>query len=241
MPNLQFATLILASALAGFMSASVLLAPLSSAPVSILLTPSQHTLPIDSTFTIDIVVGATTPVNVFKGVMHFDTSRLHIERIDYNTSIADLWAEEPWYSNGDGTLSFIGGTTHPGGFTGTGSLITVTFKTQGVGPAPISLEEVRVLKHDGLGTDVPIPQPIDTLFTVAPEQLEAQSVPTVHNEAPAVTVLPRGKSTDLNGDGKQTIADVSIFMRDLSTQNQRSDFNGDSLVSAKDLSILLQK
>jgi hypothetical protein len=57
----------------------------------------------------------------------------------------------------------------------------------------------------------------------------------------SVTILPAGITTDLNSDGFHTIADVSIFMRHLSTQNTRSDFNGDGIVSAKDLSIILNQ
>ena len=46
------------------------------------------------------------------------------------------------------------------------------------------------------------------------------------------------QSPDLNDDGAQTIADVSIFMRHLATQNFRSDFNNDGVVNLVDASIL---
>jgi hypothetical protein len=60
-------------------------------------------------------------------------------------------------------------------------------------------------------------------------------------KGPTVSVLPTVPQTDLNNDGEQTIADVSIFMTDLITQNDRSDFNQDGTVDLKDLSILNTK
>lgn len=194
---------------------------------------------IGDTFMVDIVVSSETPVNVFKGEVHFDPAVLRIESIDYNTSIADLWAEQPWYENGAGTLSFIGGTTHRGGFIGTGDLITITFKTLHEGPATINIENVRILKHDGLGTDVAVAQPIDAIFTIGEEELAGQTVLQKSILGPTLQVVTEQPTTDLNGDGKQSLADISIFMLDLASQNSRSDFNGDTKISTADLSIIL--
>jgi Dockerin type I domain len=235
----QFGRLMVASAIAGFISVSVLMASLSGSLTRMNVNPTHGTTTLDATFIVTIDVDAEIPVNVFKGLMRFDATRLAIEKIDYNTSIADLWAEEPWYSNGDGTLSFIGGTTKEGGFKGNGSLITVTFKSIASGEATILLEDVRILQHDGLGTDALVAAPIDAIFNVAPEILDAQTINTDVGSENDVTILKLGQTTDLNGDGIQNIIDISIFMRHLSSQNTRSDFNGDGIVTTKDLSIIL--
>lgn len=237
----QFGRLMVAGVIAGVVSASVLLASLSGSPSSMFVQPLHGTTTSGETFLVTIDVAATVPVNVFKGLMRFDASKLHIEKIDYNTSIADLWAEEPWYSNGDGTLSFIGGTTRPGGFQGEGSLISITFKSIAPGAATIRLENVRILQHDGLGTDARVAPPIDALFTVAPEVLDAQTVKTEISTDNDITILRVGQTTDLNSDGVQNIIDISIFMRHLTSQNTRSDFNGDGIVTTKDLSIILNQ
>ena len=83
-----------------------------------------------------------------------------------------MWAEKPWYENGAGTIKFIGGTTRKGGFFGTGSLITITFRAHGTGDAVVRVRDARILAHDGLGTDVPLGEPIDSLFSVALDALD---------------------------------------------------------------------
>jgi Cohesin domain len=242
--NIPLARLLTAAAIAGIIGVSGYLLGsdvITEEPVSVHLEPTHGTLAIGETFSVRIMIESHIPVNVFKGLLTFDPTKLTVTNIDYNTSIANLWAEEPWYSNGAGTVNFTGGTTLSGGFTGEGSLITITFTAKQAGDAHVLMSEMRVLKHDGLGTDVPLPTPIDALFAVAPETLHEQTLLASPLPGPTITVMPEAPSTDLNHDGKQTIADVSIFMVDFITKNRRSDFNQDGSVDLKDLSILTKR
>ncbi len=238
--NLPAAQLLMASIIAGILGVSgFLMTPLVfEKAVSVKIEPEQGTVIAGETFTIKIIVDSGTPVNVFKGLLRFDDEKLEVKSIDYNTSIADLWAEEPWYSNGAGTINFTGGTTRTGGFTGTGSLVTVTFTAKSSGEAAIHMEEMQILAHDGLGTSVPVTVPIDAIFAISKEQLESETRLETSIPGPTLTVIPAPPQTDLNNDGKQSIADTSIFMTDLLKQNLRSDFNQDGRVDLKDLSIL---
>lgn len=188
-------------------------------------------------FTVDVMVMSQIPVNVFAGVIEFDPDLLQVASIDYNTSIADLWAEKPWYENGAGTINFAGGSTQSGGFRGTGNLIRITFETKREGNAKLTLHEPRILIHDGLGTDSTLPTSIDTIVSIGTPNLIVQS--NTKTVAP-ITVRDAPPSTDLNGDGAQTLADVSIFMLHMSTQNLRSDFNQDGTVGIADLSRILE-
>lgn len=219
---------------------SVLVLPIKVDPaVDIRVEPNAQTVTLNEPFTVTVLVEASAPVNVFKGNLHFDPEVMVVNSISYNSSIADLWAEEPWYSNGAGTINFIGGTTRAGGFTGTDSLLSVTFLPVTAGNAVLTLHEARVLLHDGLGTDATLADPIDGLFTVAQEVIEEQTVFKKSGEESKVAITPKEPTTDLNNDGKQTIADLSIFMRHLVTQDPASDFNGDGTVGSADLSILM--
>lgn len=242
MPNVPILQILTAVIIAGVLGTSgLLLSPIIMVEeIDVYLEPQSGTVLIGETFSIDIIVQSTVPVNAFQGLLEFNSDRLAVASIDYNTSIANLWAEEPWYSNGDGTIGFIGGSTKPGGFVGSGSLMTVTFTTKNVGDAAITLKEMRVLKHDGLGTEIPLPSPIDALFAVNSEELEKKIVLEKSVSGPMVTVVDQVLNTDLNNDGKQSIADTSIFMTDLLLQNLRSDFDQDGSVTLKDLSILNQ-
>lgn len=234
---LRVAILSLTAVLIGF--SGYMIGPALLTPVTdIYLEPRSGTVVTGDTFTIEVMVSSQQPVNVFQGELSFDPEKLAVSEINYNTSIADLWAELPWYSNGGGTLNFAGGSTRPGGFTGEGSLLQITFITKKEGEATITFSQARILKHDGLGTDVQLGNPIDAVFSVGPERLQQEMVVEKSGAGPQVTILKKPPSTDLNGDGKQTILDVSIFMSDFATQNKKSDFNLDGVVNLDDLAIL---
>ncbi len=229
------------SALFGLLAAASLLAvPIMTKPVaSMLLEPREGVAAVGDTFEVQILVASSIPVNVFSGTLTFDPLVLSIEKIDYNTSVADLWAEKPWYSNGDGTLTFIGGTTRPGGFTGSEQLITVTFKTNTTGAGLLTLYDARILQHDGLGTDAELHKPIDALFTVEDPTLVKDALKVSEGPRADYRVVKELPSTDLNHDGKHGIADISIFLLNVGSDNPIYDFNQDGSVDTGDLSIIV--
>lgn len=235
---------LVASAIVGFIAViGFLTLPIATDTVAEMrLEPMSKTLAVGETFTVEVIVESPTPVNVFAGELSFDKDTLQVQSIDYNTSIADLWAEEPWYSNGEGTLKFIGGTTQRGGFTGSQVLITISFKTLQEGTGSLVINDATILQHDGLGTDAPLAEPIDALFTITPE---ATTTPALSNliktdsqntNYEIVTVLP---SPDLNGDGKQSITDTSILLLNLGSSNMRYDLNLDGFVNLIDFNIVM--
>ncbi len=232
--------LLTASVIAGILGVSsfILTASVFNPDVEMYLEPANGTVLVGEQFKVSLIVNSHIPTNVFKGVLQFDPEKLSVASIDYNTSIADLWAEEPWYSNGDGTISFIGGTTKPGGYIGSGTLITVTFASKALGEATMHMRDVQVLKHDGLGTEVPLDAPIDAIFAVGEESLQSKTVQSSVTEDSDIHIVRTIPNTDLNGDGKQSMADISIFMSDFMSQNLRSDFSGDGKVDIKDLSFI---
>ena len=203
------------------------------------ISPNSGSIINGEKIIVDIIVESDQPVNVFKGLVNFDPHHLKVVAIDYNTSIANLWAELPWYSNGEGTLSFIGGTTVRGGFIGEGSLIKVTFESMNSGETKIGLNDVRILKHDGLGSDEEVSKPIDAIFEIETPKLQEETVFENNVKKQKLAVLPEPINTDLNNDGKKNFVDTSIFMADFATQNRRSDFNNDGKVNSVDLSIFM--
>ena len=239
MPSIN-AGLLVAGGIVAFIGAfSVFVTTLTTeVPAQMQISPQIETATVGEMITVDVVVESTVPVNVFGGELQFDSSVLKVSSIDYNTSIADLWAELPWFENGEGTLNFGGGTTQPGGFTGTGELITVTFETLSIGNGNLTINKPRILRHDGAGTDVDLKEVIEAVVQVAEEEPKENLI-TAEIVENSVTITPKEASTDLNGDDKQTIADVSIFMLNMAGNDSRYDFNGDGRVNTKDLAILL--
>jgi len=240
LPGYIAQTALVASALIAVLSVgSLVVAPaIFKSSADMYIVPNTGHVIIGNTFKVNVVVDAQVPVNVFTGEVRFDSNNLQVESIDYNTSIANLWAELPWYENGAGTINFTGGTTERGGFQGNGSLITVTFRTLERGNTSLRLEKARILAHDGLGTDVPLTRPLDAIFEVE-ERVRTATVAQPGVTTSSLTVISNPPSTDLNGDGRQTLADVSIFMLNMFRYNPRFDFNQDGVVDTKDLSILM--
>jgi hypothetical protein len=234
---------LIASAIVGFIAViSFIALPLATDVVAQMrLEPVRKTLAIGETFTVEVVVEASAPVNVFAGKLSFDKDTLHVQSIDYNTSIANLWAEEPWYSNGEGTLSFIGGTTQNGGFTGSATLLTITFHTLKEGVGQLAINDASILQHDGLGTDAQLAEPIDALFTVAPEATTTPdtNLLAVQPQNSVYEIVAAPPSPDLNGDGRQSFADTSILLLNMGSSNMRYDLNLDGFVNLADFNILI--
>ena len=212
---------------------------IGASQASMYTTPHSQSVAVGDTFTLQVVVAATIPVNAFAGEVDFDPTMLAIAHIDYNTSIADLWAVQPWYSNGAGTVNFGGGSTRKGGFEGTGNLLTLTFKTLKAGNGNISLHHVQILQANGLGSGTTLAAPIDTLFTVTDPTVATSVFQTPSATSTSFVVQTKPPTPDLNGDGKYTIIDISIFMKDLIVQDKHADFNADGVVDGRDLSILM--
>ncbi len=200
------------------------------------IEPEENRLYVGETFAVDVVLFSSVPVNVFAGEVQFDQTALQIQSIDYNISVAELWTERPWYDNGQGTLNFAGGTYKTGGFVGEATLITITFKTLRPSETDLTIHAPRVLLHDGLGSDANLRPTIDSIVTV-----DTTTNLATHTHDFTYAILQNPPSTDLNGDGKQTIADISIFMINITGNNPRFDFNLDGDVNLKDLNILMSK
>lgn len=189
---------------------------------------------------VTLVVESKIPVNAFSGLVSFDPTKLRVIAIDYNTGIADLWVEKPWYEDGDGTVSFAGGTTRPGGFTGEDQLIRISFMPEAEGDARLILSRARVLEHDGFGTDAEIAKPVDALFSVERLATDARTISDNVSDS-TLTIVPQKPDADLNDDGKVSAADVSIMMMQLLSNDLRYDLSGDGKVNLADLSILLDQ
>lgn len=203
------------------------------------INPQSGVITLDEEFTVSVLVNSSIPVNAFSGQLNYNPEILEVNEIEYNTSIADLWVEEPWYSNGDGTIQFAGGTTALGGFTGEGTLLKISFTPIAIGKASLDLESARVFMHDGFGTEANLAESVDALFTIAAIESQAKLILDTDSKG-KISVVPETTTFDLNNDGKVNLGDVSIFMLNMLGSNARFDFNQDGKVNTTDLSLLLE-
>jgi hypothetical protein len=92
-------------------------------------------------------------LNAAEGSITFGRDELSLVRILDSESVINFWVQEPKQERD--TVFFSGIT--PGGFTGHGNnLLTLEFEAKKEGVATVTVEDVQLLLHDGLGTPVEV-------------------------------------------------------------------------------------
>lgn len=128
------------------------LAPLALA-ANLSLSPATGVYSTGQTFTARVVVNTSgAAINAADGTVKFNPNELSVVSVSKG-SVFNLWTAEPAFSNTAGTVTFSGGT--PTGYTGgAGTVLNITFRAKGSGPAKVNFTSGSVLAADGLGTNV---------------------------------------------------------------------------------------
>lgn len=131
------------------------LAPSAAFAATLSVTPSSGTFRVGDSFSVSIAVASPAEaMNAAEGVLAFPKDLLQAVSVSKSGSIINLWAQEPSFSNSDGTVSFEGVALNPG-FTGaSGKILSVTFKVKSAGSAALSFSSGSVLANDGKGTNI---------------------------------------------------------------------------------------
>lgn len=195
-------------------------AGLSALPTHSLIVKSVDTpfITTGSTSTVSLRLEAETPINVVGGVITYPTNLISVTSITTDTSLVNLWARKPSYSNELGIINFGGGIVEKGGFVGGGTVFTIQFETLGPGKADFQLEGAVMLAQDGHGTNV------------------------LSNERHgAVYIRDSGlPSPDVNQDGALTLSDVNmVYLGTFGVYDEVLDINGDNDISLGDVSALI--
>lgn len=187
-------------------------------------TPSE-TVTTGQDFFITVKVTAHTPVNAIDIALSYPQNRLEIESIDTGTSVITLWAEEP---KAEGGIITLRGGTFKRGFLGEHTVARIRAVAKESGLAYVRTSEARLVAGDGLGTEVVV--------------RESGSSAEVTVSGEPGTLVATGELTivtDIDGDGKVDIRDISAFMAAWFTREKTFDFNGDGRMTIRDFSILL--
>jgi hypothetical protein len=223
-----------------FMGPSIAIDWFSDKRPTVTLEPTHIAVNPGDIFSVALSVASEQAINAFDVTVEFPTEQLDaIAASSTNDSIADLWVSKPTTHNASGTVTMIGGTTKQGGWRGNGELAQITFRARDSGVATLHLGSVLVLAHDGKGTDTGA-QTVDAELIVQALTKTDASVISGSGGATYLIRSPIQPSTDLTGDGKTTIADLSAFMPHLSKPYMaQADFNQDGSVTIQDLSIMM--
>lgn len=118
-------------------------------------SPNSSNYSVGDTFTVEIkVTDNQVNINGVSGLISFPTDILKVISVSKSGSIISTWAEEPVFSNQDGTVSFEGVILNPGFSAFSGKAISITFKALKVGTVDLSFNNGQVLANDGNATNV---------------------------------------------------------------------------------------
>lgn len=123
---------------------------------SLYLSPQTGTFFIGSTFDISVFVNTEgNSINAVQVDLKFPPELLQVTSPTAGSSFISIWADQPFYSNQEGLVSFKGGVPSPGINTSSGLVSTITFRAKASGRALVSfLDSSKVLLADAKGTNI---------------------------------------------------------------------------------------
>lgn len=128
--------------------------PFVSHAAELRLEASSADVRVGEEFAVEVILQTDESVNAVAGQIRFPEGVLAVKKISDGNSPVNLWIEHPENSS-PGTVTFSGIT--PGGFSGiNNSMFSIIFEAKETGTAAISLSNIKALKNDGTGTNLPV-------------------------------------------------------------------------------------
>lgn len=125
------------------------------------LDASKVDVRVGEEFLIHVFMYSNEPVNAVEGSIVFPDTSLEVKEIHDGGSAVNFWIERPQVSQG--TISFSGVT--PGGFVGVNNLLfSIVLVGKREDTASVALIDTHALKHDGVGTELPVSYKNATIY-----------------------------------------------------------------------------
>lgn len=178
---------------------------------------------------VDVYAYAHVPVNAVDITLQFDSATVEVAGVDTGRSVLTIWTEEPIIKSNQVILR---GGTFRKGFLREHLIATIQLKAKQPGQSQLTAADVVLLAGDGQGTPVSVAdiEASDANIYVYDESTDPESI----GIDIAVNIV-----TDLDGDGKVSLRDVSAFMAAWGDRTIVYDFNGDNRMTFRDFSIIL--
>jgi hypothetical protein len=128
----------------------------SATNASLYFSPQTGTFSVGSTFDVSVFLNTEgNNINAVQVDLKFPPELLQVTSPAAGKSFISIWADQPYYSNQEGIVSFKGGVPSPGINTSSGLVSTITFRVKAQGKAMLSfLDSSQVLLADAKGTNV---------------------------------------------------------------------------------------
>ncbi|MCA9358769.1 hypothetical protein KC926_01030 [Candidatus Kaiserbacteria bacterium] len=193
------------------------------------LATSASTVEAGQRFTIDVYASAHVPVNAVDITLQFESNAVQVLAVDRGQSVLTIWTQDPIIK--DDRVILRGGTYRKG-FIGEHKIASIDLKAKVTGQNSFSATSVVLLAGDGKGTSVSVKESDSSKVSlyVYDENTNLDSI----GVNVAVKIV-----TDINGDGKVSLSDISAFMAAWNDKKIKYDFNGDGQMTFRDFSIIL--
>jgi hypothetical protein len=203
---------------------------LTSTEVSyIRLESDKSAIQAGDRFSLDVFAYAHVPVNAVDVTLRFEEDAVEVLSVDRGQSVLTIWTEDPVVEK---DRVILRGGTYRKGFIGEHKIATVDLVAKKSGQSEFFAANVTLLAGDGRGTPVSIAEADGSSLNLY--VYDENETPENIGVDVAVSIV-----TDVDGDGKVSLKDISIFMNAWSTKNRLFDFNGDGKMSFRDFSIIL--
>lgn len=183
----------------------------------------------DERFHLDVLANAHEPVNAVDITLRFDSASVEVISVDRGQSVLTIWTEEPKVTNN--TVTLRGGTFRRG-FLGEHKIATIVLRAKQTGQSDLSTASATLLAGDGSGTPVRVSEVADSKISLFIYDENTSPSDIGANVQVAL-------ATDIDGDGKVTLRDISAFMAAWSNRSIIYDFDGDGRMTFRDFSIIL--
>lgn len=146
-----------------FVALLVVCIPILTRGASLYFTVPRDVVFVGEDFEVSLMLDTEgESVNAIEGTVLFPSETLVLDGIETGASVIDLWIVSPREDADE--VSFLG--VVPGGFVGVrepgtqrllpGIIATLLVKAEQAGTAEFSVQDAQVLKHDGVGTPLPV-------------------------------------------------------------------------------------
>ncbi len=180
-------------------------------------------------FSMEVYANAHVPVNAIDITLSFDKNAVEVLEVDRGQSVLTIWTQDPIVE--ENKVILRGGTFRKG-FLGEHLIASIDLRALNTGQGSFQASDVLFLAGDGSGTKVAVAESVGSKvnFFVYDENTDPEEI--------ALNVKVR-ILTDLTGDGKVDLQDISSFMAAWSSKDKVYDFNNDGRMTFKDFSIIL--
>ncbi len=198
------------------------------------ITSDSSTVVVGEPFFIDVKVTTALDINAVEIDINYPENRLRIDNLRDGESVLSIWTQDPVAKNGRVLLR---GGTFRRGFSGVHRIIRMRGTALRPGNIELTFGESVLIRGDGAGSRV----------SGRNISFESLSIRAVSRDDPLAQELfdqsrtpdTASLKTDLTGDGRVTMVDISIFLDAWSRRDRLFDFSGDGLMTFRDFSIIL--